>query len=268
MIDITMGMGPAVLASIAAAIVATAGLLTVMLRRGWAIRHSHLFTAFAAGVLVTTALTLFPDALASTPNASFFALAGYLVLYGINLLLRASSGNAIVPFLAIGLHSFIDGFQYGVLFETGWTIGLTASAGLIAHEFAEGVILFAVIRAAGVSRFVAFLAAFVGAALTTPAGTIASQVLLTQVSPDMIGMLLAVAAGALLYVGATHLPIHLDGPRTKGLMLVYAFGVFAALALSLTHIHDHGGEHDHEDHHHEASPHEHHDDDPHEAHDH
>ena len=235
----------AVAASLVAALIASLGLASAVMTRGWAERNAPYFTAFAAGVLVTTALTLLPEAARATPVAPFAALIGYLVLYGINLGFKRSSGAVLAPLAAIGLHSFVDGLEYGILFEHSTYTGLLASLGLIAHEFAEGVILYAVLRGAGLRAGAALLGAFLGAAVTTPLGAVASQPLLDVLGEVGIGTLLAAAAGALLYVGATHLPTHLTQEGRSGMIVVYLLGVALSLSFSATHL---GLSHDHEHH--------------------
>ncbi|MBB4658743.1 ZIP family metal transporter [Parvularcula dongshanensis] len=226
---------PAVWASLIAAALATLGLVAAALRSDWAVRQSPYFTTFAAGVLVTTALMLLPAAATLSTSAPFAALAGYLLLYGVNLSFKETVGAALAPLLAIGLHSFFDGIEYGVLFAHDEHMGAVASVGLVAHEFAEGVVLFAVLRAAGLRLSRALLGAFLGAAATTPVGAIASQGLLAVLPVSGLGLLLAGAAGALLYVGATHLPGHLGHKTKPALVATYLFGVAVALAFSFGH---------------------------------
>ena len=248
----SLPLPPAVVASLIAALIASIGLGAAVLTAGWAERNAPYFTAFAAGVLVTTALTILPEAAITTPVAPFAALLGYLVLYGINLGFKRSSGAVLAPLLAIGLHSFIDGLEYGILFEHDTYTGFLASLGLIAHEFAEGVILYAVLRSAGLRAAFALFGAFIGAAVTTPLGAVASQPLIEALGEVGLGTLLAGAAGALLYVGATHLPTHLNRGERPGLIVVYLLGVALSLSLSATHLglthgHGHGPDHDHDE---------------------
>ena len=122
--------------------------------------------------LITTAISLVPEAVEVCAQAGWFMLGGYMLLYLITFSFRndAPLGLIWAPVIGIGFHSFIDGLQYGVLYEIDTQTGMAASAGLIAHEFAEGVILFSILQRAGLSNRVAFLGGFVGAALTTPLG--------------------------------------------------------------------------------------------------
>ena len=239
----TATIPPAVLASLLAALVASLGLAGAAWRAGWAERHAGTLTAFAAGVLVTAGLALLPEAASASARAPLAALAGYLLLYGSSLAASGRASAAAAPLLAISLHSFVDGLEYGVLFEHDPQLGLAASVGLIAHEFAEGVVLFALLRAVGLRVRPALVLAFLGAAVTTPLGAAASQPLLGVLDEGGTGLLLGGAAGALLYVGATHLPAHLGGPggRARGpVVLAYLAGV----ALSLSLVLDHGRPHD------------------------
>lgn len=226
------------IASLLAALVTTLGLLTVVLRDNWASRNQVYFTALAAGILVTSSLLLFPEALESTSQAPFIALSAYLVLYGTNVVFQRSSGAMVAPIIAIGVHSLIDGFEYSTLFQHDVYVGWVASIGLITHEFAEGIILYVALRLAGSSMWTSTLWAFFAAALTTPIGAAISEPLLRDAPPEVLGMALAAASGALLYLGATHLPTHLTGGIKSRIMLVYLLGV--AFAIVLTFLH--GGE--------------------------
>ena len=257
-------IAPAVWASLAAALVATLGLAVVSVSGGWADRNRNYFAGFAAGVLVTSALLLLPEAIERTPSAPYFALLGYLFLFSLNALLRQSQGAVAAPLIAVSFHSFIDGFEYGVLFDHDVVLGTIASLGLITHEFAEAVILFSLLKVAGISTRTAFIATFIGAALTTPMGALLSQPLLNAISPNAFAQLLAIAAGALLYVGATHLPGHLvEGVRWR-LLLSYLLGIGLAVVLAIfvhpDHSHHSDPDHDHqgegvdEDHHHPMAP--------------
>lgn len=241
----------AVVASLVAAFVATLGLVVVSLNDSWATRNRALFAAFASGILVTSALLLLPEAFKAHKLAPYVALGGYLFLYGINALARPNQSLWLAPLLAIGIHSFLDGIEYGILFEHDPFVGWVASIGLITHEFAEAVILYAVLRSGGAGNFVAWLGGFIGAALTTPLGAVSSQVLLANFDGAEFGLFLAATAGALLYIGATHLPTHLiDGLRPR-VIVFYLLGVVLAFVLSFGHHHDPEGRHDHE--HHDAA---------------
>ncbi|WP_370339238.1 ZIP family metal transporter [Parvularcula marina] len=238
MIDFLESLPLAVLASLVAAGVATLGLVIVSINDAWAMRNRVHFAAFASGILVTTALLLLPSAFKAHPNAPFVALAGYLLLFGVNALFRQGKGLMVIaPLFAIGIHSFLDGFEYGILFDHDPFVGWVASIGLITHEFAEAVILYAVLRTGGANALVSWLGGFIGAAITTPLGAVVSLEVLDGMSQPDFGLFLAAAAGALLYVGATHLPTHvIDGIRAR-VLIAYLLGVLLAFGLSFGHDH-------------------------------
>ncbi|WP_306251261.1 ZIP family metal transporter [Parvularcula sp. IMCC14364] len=244
----------ALLASSLAALVATTGLLVVVFKADFAERFSPYLASLAAGFLVATAAFLFPEAIAKIDFAPVYVLLGYVMLFGLNNLFdnENSSGRLWLPFIAIGLHSFIDGVEYGVLFGFDIFAALIASSGLILHEFAEAVVLYMLMRRAGLGKWTAFFLAFLGAAVTTPAGTIVANSFLEDLDAAYFGIVTSIAVGALLYVGTTHLTDHIkDASNRKLSMVLYLVGLMVAGALSLTHFH--GSEHDDHDHHHHTA---------------
>jgi zinc transporter ZupT len=70
--------------------------------------------------------------------------------------------------------------------------------------------------------------------VTTPAGTLASYPFVSQFSSSALGALFALSAGALIYVGATHLlPRAEQEPRRYSLAALGA-GVLVALGIILS----------------------------------
>lgn len=235
---------PALIASLVAAIVAAIGIFTCALNASWAERQRNTVIAFASGVLIGTAVMhLIPEALAITEYGALLILFGYLLLFVFDELTHSSTRgdqpnsrvNIAAPLVGIGAHSFVDGLEYPILFAHEVFTGLMASFGLIIHEFAEGVIVFALMRTAGVKNFIAISSALLLAALTTPFGTIMALTFTHDLNEHALGSLMAIAAGALLFVGATHLPRHVDQNRRGSAILVFLLGLIIASALSLSH---------------------------------
>lgn len=233
---------PALVASLVAAFFALAGILAVILNGESTQRHAGKFAAFAAGVLITSAFVLMPETWALLPNAHFYALLGYCVLLLINLLFGSERSDMIylAPLIAIGLHSFIDGLEYGILFAHDVRLASIASVGLIVHEFAEGVILFLLLTRSGLGKFAAFILAFLGASVTTPLGTVAAMNSLDYIEGTTLAILLAMASGALIYVGATHLVHHIRDNRTSRLSAIIFFSIGLVFAYGMTRSHSHG----------------------------
>lgn len=206
---------PLVLAvSIVAGIATAIGIAAVRLGGASVEARRAEFTGFAAGVLVALCLLrLIPAASALAPDAPACLLAGYALFFLLNRALvvggpagpAAAHRRAAVPLAAIALHSLLDGVTLSASFAHGQSTGLMVALGLILHEFPEGVVTYSLLRLAGLRERNAALLALAGAALTTPLGTALSYSVIDRLAPDLLGMVLATSAGALLYVGATHL---------------------------------------------------------------
>ena len=249
-----------------AASVTTLGLLVVSLRADWTARHASLFGLAAGGMLVTLCLLhIVPAAFGRTDSASIWILAGFLSGLLVSQLVRMMTGmrgetasaatriqDPITPIIAIALHSFIDGIIYSVTFAASFETGVYAAVALILHEFPEGVIAFAILRAGGVSNRRSFFWAFMAAAFTTPFGVLVSAPVMYLFSEAMLGQLFALSAGLLFYVATGPLlaPVRDEAPLRGGIAVASGVTLAILLVLLPVHNHDHGqvhpvGAHDH-----------------------
>ena len=238
-----------------AAFVTTIGLIAVAIREDWSRRHANLFGLAAAGMLLTLSLThIAPSAFASTSNAPTFLLAGFLGGLILSFVIKAvfpsseeaaNPAEAITPIAAIACHSFIDGILYTITFAADFESGVFTSLSLILHEFPEGVIAFAILRAHSVSNRKAFLYAFLAAALTTPLGVLAAGPAVALLGSSLVNALFALSAGLLLYVatGPLMAPISEERP-IRGLSALLC-GVAIGLILAASPLHSHDHEHGH-----------------------
>lgn len=242
------GWPPALVASALAAVMASVGIVAVSTRPVTAQRYRPFFAALASGILLSTAIFILPEAFEGSEAAPLAALAGYFTLFVFTRFARRPDGRAFAAFFAISAHSTIDGMEYGLLFAASETAGFLGAFGLIIHEFAEGVVLFLILRGAGVPKVLALLAALFGAALTTPIGTMATLAVVPDLSVEQFSLALGFAAGALLFVGASQLPEEFGELGFKSTVATYAFGALIAVLLMWS-SHSHGGDHDdHSDH--------------------
>ncbi|MEM9170807.1 MAG: ZIP family metal transporter [Pseudomonadota bacterium] len=245
----TGGIAPALAASWLAAVFAAVGVFATARNRAWAERRGGDFAGFASGLLLTIAvLHLIPEGLAMHRFAPWLIMAGYLVLYFTNRAFPPASGGAAAaaPVVGIAFHSFVDGLEYPILFANDLYTGVMASAGLIAHEVAEGVLVFALLQRAGVGARLAVAAALVVAALTTPLGAYLSMRVVDDVAPETVGALMSLAAGALLYVGASHLPrfaVGDAGDARLGVFFIAGVALGGAMSAAHTLNHDHAAPH-------------------------
>ncbi len=236
-----------------AAFVTTVGLIVVAQRSYWSERHSALFALAAGGMLLTLTLThIAPEAIERSPGAWQLILGGYLAGLMLNFLVTTFFGDentgmnrmgAIMPVLAIAIHSFLDGIIYAVTFAVSFEAGVFASLSLILHEFPEGVIAFTILRRFEYSNREAFFYAFLAAAATTPMGVIASGPFIYTLGEVAVGNLFAVSAGLLLFVATGPLMAPLKThPPVRSLFALSA-GVVLALLISLAPFGQHGHEH-------------------------
>ncbi|MFU8817872.1 MAG: ZIP family metal transporter [Pseudomonadales bacterium] len=231
-------------ASLLAAVVTTLGIFTIRHFSAWGQRNAAYFMWFAAGVLIAASfLHVIPESLEMSPHASAWLLAGFLGLHLVKGGLQTIPWTAapgqrdyligIVPMLGIGFHSFVDGFIYSVTFTVGTRTGMLASVGMILHEFPEGIITYLLLLRGGFARRTCTLLALLAAAATTPLGVLASYPLIADIDPCTLGALLALSAGALVYVGAAHLLPRAEQEQRSFSLLALAGGVLVAVLITL-----------------------------------
>lgn len=237
-----------------AAAITSAGLIAVALRSEWTVRQSGLFSLAAGGMLISlTLLHILPEAIYMSARAPLFLLGGFfgglLLSSGTQMLFPEKSGGramAFTPLLAIGLHSFLDGAIYSVTFAASFEAGVYASTSLIMHEFAEGVIAFAILARHGFRVREAVLWAFIAAGATTPLGALVSGVFMTGLGPEPVAALYAISAGLLVYVATGPLMQPLkEEPPARGVMALGG-GIVIAFLLMLIPIPGHDGAHGHD----------------------
>lgn len=202
--------------SLLAALVTSAGIYTIRRFADWGQRNTAYFMCFAAGVLIAASfLHMIPKSFAMSAQAPMWLLAGFLSLHLFNRFLTAfvcerdpdkkDYAIGVVPMLGIGFHSLIDGFIYSIAFTVSVLTGYLATLGMVLHEFPEGIITYLLLVRSGFSERKAAALAFAAAAATTPIGMLVSYPLVRRIDTPTLGALLALSAGALVYVGATHL---------------------------------------------------------------
>lgn len=235
--------GYAILASLLAAGVTTSGLYVIRRFGTWGQHNATYFSCFAAGVLISVSfLHIIPHALHMNEQAPVYLLAGYLAFHLINRFIHAyvcdstpDTAIGLIPLLGIGLHSTLDGVVYAITFSVSVLTGTLAAIGMVLHEFPEGIVTYVLLLRSGFTPKKSWLLAFLAAALTTPIGTLVAIPMIHQINETVLGALLAVSAGAFVYVGATHLlPLAEREDRPYSLAAMGG-GVVVALGIILTH---------------------------------
>jgi len=136
--------------------------------------------------------------------------------------------------LGIGFHSFIDGVVYSITFSVSVFTGALTAIGMVLHEFPEGIVTYVLLIRGGYMAKKAAVFAFLAAALTTPVGTLVSFPLISQIDKPGLGAMLSVSAGALVYVGATHLLPHAERESAKYSVVALLGGILVALDIVLS----------------------------------
>jgi len=231
-------------ASLLAALVTSIGIYVIRRFEQWGRNNSIYFICFAAGVLISVSfLHIIPKAFSMNAHGPYYLFAGYLSLHLFNRFINAfvcdksrdeDYAIGLIPMLGIGFHSFIDGFIYSITFTVSVFTGLMAATGMVLHEFPEGIITYLLLVRAGFSERSSFLLAFLAAAITTPAGMLVSYPYIRKIDPPVLGALLAFSAGALVYVGATHLLPQAESENRRYSLIALGAGILVALIIVLS----------------------------------
>ena len=237
----TNAFAAVVLASLLACGVTTAGIYVISKYEQWGKEHSAYFVCFAAGVLISVSfMHIIPKSFQMNGAAPVFLLVGFLATHLSNRLLNlyichkyegTDYAVGIVPMLGIGLHSLVDGIIYSVTFNVSVFTGVLAAIGMVLHEFPEGIVTFVLLERGGFSRRRSALYAFWAAAISTPLGTLVSYPFVSDIKRSTLGILLAISAGALVYVGASHLLPTVERENRRYSLLALAAGVLIAVVI-------------------------------------
>jgi zinc transporter ZupT len=184
----------------------------------------HLILGFSAGAVVAVAFfDLMPEALELgvgthevSTVVSFMGLGFLLYLLLDRLLVLHAHGHAEdaeavhdgvharghMRAGSLSVHSFLDGIGIGLAFQVSTTVGLVVAAAVLAHDFSDGINTVNVVVRHGGKRAEALRWLMVDA-LAPVLGIIVT--LFVSVSPETLGLLLALFAGFFLYIGASDL---------------------------------------------------------------
>ena len=181
----------------------------------WTKRNSVFLISFAVGVLLATAfLELLPEAIEANGTWPFWVLGTIVVFYLLEHSVIIHSCRepecdvhdiSTVSVLGISFHSLIDGLTIGVAFSVSYALGIVASLAVVFHELAEGVFTYTLLIHDDIQKGRAMLYSWL-VALATPFGALVFYYILRGTSSgNLMGILLAVAAGSFIYIGASDL---------------------------------------------------------------
>jgi zinc transporter ZupT len=232
-----------------------AGVWTIRRFEGWAVRHTAELIAFAAGLLVAGALLHLlgrASDLVGSDRALAWTLASFFAFY----LLEAhfvphvhargeapiedhhegghEHGGAVglLVVLGLGVHSLVDGISVGAGLSAGALLGTITAMLVVVHKLPVGIAAMSALYHSGVPGPRAAVITTV-LAMVTPIAVITSYLTLRNVSDELLGILLALAGGSFLYVGAADL---LPEGQAKGRVantLMFMLGTLVMVAIEV-----------------------------------
>jgi len=236
--------GAVILTGSLACLVTIIGIYIIRRYEKWGIDNIAYFMSFAAGVLISVSfIHLIPKSFAMNYTAPSFLLVGFFCLYLINRFLnsyvcqapeRANYTLGLIPMLGIGLHSFLDGIIYSVAFNVSALTGVLAAIGMVLHELPEGIVTYLLLERSGFTKQQSTLYALLAAAFTTPIGALVSYPFISRVNNITLGAMLAVSAGALVYVGASHLLPAVEKEHKRYTLISLFTGIIVAMIIVLS----------------------------------
>lgn len=231
-------------ASSLAALVTAVGIYTIRRFESWGLKYSIYFVCFAAGVLISVSfLHIIPKSFAMSGIAPACLLVGFLFLHIFNRFITAfvcerqpdaQYGIGLIALIGIGFHSFLDGFVYSITFTVSLYTGALAATGMVLHEFPEGIITYLLLMRGGFKEKSSLILAFLAASLSTPLGMLVSYPFINRIDRPLLGALLSLSSGALVYVGATHLLPQAEKEHRKYSLFALAAGILVAVVIVLS----------------------------------
>lgn len=193
--------------------------------------------AFAAGVLLGAAFVhLIPEAVKRGEHLAAWGLViGFAAFFALEQVTFSHACPeycedcpvhlmGLIAFAALTLHSLVDGLAVAASFGTSAQLGLVAAFAVIVHEFPEGLAMTAIALGAGYGRQRAFLLSLV-VALATPLGAVVAYAGVRGIASPALGLLLGLAAGSFLYVGATDILPQLHRQQDTGAFALFLVGL-------------------------------------------
>lgn len=200
--------------SFIAGLAAMAGVYLVYFFGAWSRRNLVYLISLAVGVLLANAFFhLLPEAAALSVSWPYWALGAIMFFYLMEQILTIHACqeeecevHAVghVGLAGLGFHSLVDGLTIGLAFQIGAGVGALTALAVILHKFSEGGCLYAMLIGSNFSAKRSLLASAL-VALATPLGALLAYFFAGQLQGEVLGWLLAAAAGGFIYIGASDL---------------------------------------------------------------
>ena len=217
-----------------------AGLSGGLLSDRWLIRHQAALTGFAAGaILGAVFLDIQPESVREIgPTALTWSFGGFVLLAIVEWLIghhhhhhHGVSSPTLPPSLLISdaLHNIGDGAAVAAGFLISIKVGLVVAVAVIAHEVPQEVGDYAVLRNAKWRRAQALLA-LAAVQFTALFGAVGVMIAAERIE-HLTAIILSIAAGTFLYIGATDLLPEIHSGITPSSRVERMFGFAAGIVL-------------------------------------
>lgn len=191
------------------------GLGMVLFSKKLVEKYSFVVVSVAAGVLLGTAFGhLLPESYElAGENTFLWVLFGFAIFYAIESVVGFHAclegeehPHVLGPVATAGIffHSLLDGVAIAIGFEISNTIGLVTALAVLLHELPEGIFTLSILLHTKMKLKTATIWTIV-VALATPFGTILTLLFFPNLTESTLGILLAIAAGSFIYIGASDL---------------------------------------------------------------
>ena len=217
----------------------------------WAHLHTGELIAFAAGLLISGALLHLMDRsmeLIGSGSALAWTLTGFLALYVVEAHFiphvhargehqiedQAHGGAHLGPLVVAGLavHSVADGVTVGAGLSAGALIGSVALSLVVVHKVPVGIAAISALYHSGVTgRTAVWICAALS--MVTPVAVLVSYFVFRDVTSQVLGILLALASGSFLYVGAADLLPEGQATGKPVNTVMFFFGILGMVGLKL-----------------------------------
>lgn len=237
----------AIIFSFIACISTSIGIFIIWKYKEWGQRNVVYFMSFAAGLLITVSLLhIIPESYELNTSAPLFVLLGFFSLHAYDRFLddhgsfnqekgfNQYHSLGIISAWGIGLHSFVDGIVYMVTFNVSMFTGVVTSTAMVFHEIPEGIITYLLLKKAGFSEKRSLIFSFLAAAISTPLGAILAFPFVYNLGDAQLGILLALSAGVLLYVGASRLLPESEVGTSKYNLVTLGVGILLASIIIMS----------------------------------
>jgi len=224
-----------------------AGLTLTLFANRFIKRYSFAIVSLAAGVLLGTAfLHIIPEAEELIGHSLYVWL---LLGFGIFYLLESLVGchckgcahdHTLGPIAGAGLllHSLLDGVAIVVGFEVSTQLGIITAIAVIVHELPEGIFTLSILLHSGMRKTRAFWWSIM-VALATPIGALITILAFPNLNTEILGILLAIAAGSFIYIAAADLIPETHKKRSLTTGVFVFLGLLLMFAINSITGHEH-----------------------------